>query len=129
MSADTTEPFVFDWHSERNEGGFLKWFLPTVMVGLPQARFDELSEQTSGFTEIQVQVLINGVEVNAEHFLQGVERNMESHARDEARRMLDEVGGLNALEERIGEIRSHLIAQVEKALSERGIELPSREEW
>ena len=128
MSPDAPKPFVFDWHAERNEGGFLKWFLPTVMVGLSQARFDELSERTSGFTEVQVQVLVNGVEVNAEHFLQGVERNLEATARDEARRMLDEVGGLGALEERIGEIRDHLITQVENALSERGIELPSRED-
>jgi hypothetical protein len=126
MSAD--KQFVFDWHAERNEGGFLKWFLPTVMVGLSQTRVDELSERTHGFTDVQVQVLINGAEVNAEHFLQGVERNLEATARDEARRMLNEVGGLDALEERIAEIRNHLITQVENALSERGIELPSRED-
>lgn len=123
------EPFVFDWHANRAEGGFLKWLLPTVMVGLPQTQFDELSERTKGFTEVRVQVLINGIEANAEHFLEGVERNMEHHAREAARQMLDEVGGLEALNERIGEIRNHLITQVEDALRERGIELPSREEW
>jgi hypothetical protein len=117
--------FVFDWAAQTE--GFLKWFVPTVIAEIADAPFKELGERTSAWSDVQVQILINGIEVNAGHFLESVERNMEHHAKQAAREMLDEVGGLDALEERIGEIRTHLMGQFEAALRERGIELPERE--
>lgn len=129
MNADVTtaQAFTFSWREQPE--GFLKWFLPTVMSSISKEQMDDLSNRTSHFGDVRVQILINGVEVNAENFLHSVERHMDIGTRDEARRMLDEVGGLDALEERIGEIRSRLITQVESALRERGIELPDRDEW
>ncbi len=118
--------FVFDWHA--HSGKFLDWFLPTVLAGASNEQMERLSENTEKFSEVQLQVLVNGEEVNAENFLQSVERNMEHIAISEAKRMLDSVGGLDALEERIAEIRSHLIEQVEDTLRKRGIELPTRED-
>lgn len=120
------EPFVFDWAKEPE--GFLKWFLPTLLAGEPlDEHMDELTKRTKKFSDVQVRVLINGLEVDAGHFLDGVERNMEHHATKEARRMLDEVGGMGDLEERISAIRDVLVGEFEKALRDRGIELPGED--
>jgi hypothetical protein len=127
MSGQKPTKFVFDWHA--HGGAFLDWFLPTVLVGMSNEEMERLAEETKKFSKVHLQVLVNGNEVNAVHFLQSVERNMEDMTCREARRMLDDAGGLEALEERIGEIRSHLIEQVEAALRARGIELPARDEW
>lgn len=120
-------PFVYDWVAAPE--GFRKWFLPTVMAGDMDGLMVTLGERTAGWSDVRVQILINGIEVNAGHFLESVERNMDLAALREARRMLDEVGGLDQLEERIREIRTHLMDQFEAALRERGIELPDRDEW
>lgn len=125
--AKTVQPFVFDW--KREPESFLKWLLPTVMVGVSSEQMAELADATKEWSEVRVQVLINGVEVNAQQFFEGVERNMDDRARRAAKDMLDEVGGFDALEERIREIRAHLIAKTEEALRERGIELPEEGSW
>lgn len=126
----TGKKFVFDWQKE-GRNSFLHWFLPTVMVGThDNGVMDELSEKTDKFTDVHLQILINGVEVNAEHFLESVEANIKAGAKDEARRMLDDVGGLDQLEDRINLIRQPLINKVENALAEMGIELPnSDDDW
>lgn len=127
LTPETPTKFVFDWQDAPE--GFMKWFLPTVMVDVSREQMDELAGVTSLWRRVHLQVLINGVEVNAGHFLESVERSMNHQAALAARKLLDSVGGLDALEERIGEIRTHLVEQFEVALRERGIELPEREEW
>lgn len=123
----TVTPFTFNWAAEPE--GFLKWFLPTVLGGMLNDGFmEDLTQRTNTYKDVQVQVLINGLEVDAKHFLESVERNLELEAAKEARRMLNDVGGLEALEQRIGEIRAVLVAKVEEALAERGIELPG-DDW
>lgn len=126
MSEKKIEPFVFDWANEPE--GFLKWFLPTVLSGEPlDEHMDELTARTKKFSDVRVRVLINGFEVDAKSFLTGVENNIEYLAGKQARRMLDEVGGLDDLEERIASIRTLLVRQFEQALAARGIELPSED--
>jgi len=99
-----------------------------VLSGEPlDEHMDELTERTKKFSDVQVRVLINGFEVDAKSFLAGVENNIEYLAGKQARRMLDEVGGLGDLEERIASIRTLLVREFEQALAARGIELPGED--
>lgn len=123
----TGKKFVYDWAKEPHTS-FLGWFLPTVMVDVDSDQQADLAKRTRRWTDVQVQVLINGVEVDARNFLDSVERNIEHCARNAARDMLNNVIRLDDLEDRVTQIRVALIEQVEAALREQGIELPDDED-
>lgn len=118
-----TETYKFDWQKEPE--GFAKWLIPSV---IPRnfKQFDELSKATDKFRNVELTILVNGFEMDAQKFLEGVDVNMSHFALKEAARMLSEIGGFNELQERLDTIRTHMIEQVERTMREHGIELP---EW
>ena len=96
----TTDPttFTFNWHDQDrlNWGGtddenfseFLSWFLVHLVVPSEEHErtnwYEEISEKTNKFTNVELKILINGVEGNVLHMLESMHANMVNYARQAA---------------------------------------------
>lgn len=123
-------PFVFDWAAQPHSS-FLHWMLPHLLPDGQQPDIVErISEASKKLSEIELTVLVNGIEMNAERFMESVDRNMRFHASREARRMVDEFGGLPELEDTLRQVGRSVRRAVEQRMAEAGIELPdSDNDW
>lgn len=121
-----TKEFKFNWQEEPD--GFLKWFVVTILPTSGPSDsgkvISQLSELTDHFQNVELAVLLNGVKMDTEKFINSVQRNMEHYARQEAVRMLHEVGGFSEVQEQLDVLRLHFINEVEGTLRRYGIELP-----
>lgn len=88
---DTT--FTFNWHdldahSDYSYESFVSWFLVHLAVPTEDQEltswYDDLSEKTNQFQNVELKILINGVEGNAQHALESIHRNMVKYAQDVA---------------------------------------------
>jgi hypothetical protein len=74
----------FDWHNERTAAGgresFLYWL---VIMSISPLRTEQpdiyarISEATSRLTDVRITMQINGIDVDAEHFIARIEQNMK----------------------------------------------------
>lgn len=104
----TDRGYTFDWHSLRDENsgtdeGFLKWMLVNLVTfthepnDLDRANeknlLERLSDTSDGFTNVTLTIQANGIDLNVEHFVTSVRRNMEWWAKkvavEEIRRHTD----------------------------------------
>lgn len=119
--AEAGEPFVFDWQAQPE--GFLKWMIPNLITGISHARFSQLSSATDGWRSVVLTIQINGVPVPAQQFVEGVERNMEHYATEEARRLLSEAGRLDDLGDLVRDVEREVSATIRRRLAAAGIYL------
>lgn len=106
MTSEATSPntgdstkFTFNWHnldrvnwsSSNDHGGFdefLSWFLVHLVVPTDENErtswYDELSERTGKFSNVELKIIVNGVEGNVRHVLESIHANMVRHARNAA---------------------------------------------
>lgn len=119
----TEHAFVYDWQSEPD--GFKKWLLPTVLgdVIRDDAVFDDLRTRTDDWRNVRFVVVVNGIEVDAERFLNVLERTIEWSAEKAARRRVDAIRGLTALREVVDRVTAQLEDAVSTVAAEHGIEL------
>lgn len=96
--SDDSTTFTFNWHdlekiswSESNEESFnqfLSWFLVHLVVPTEEHErshwYDEISKKTDQFSNVELKILINGVEGNVKHVLTSVHANMVHYARQAA---------------------------------------------
>lgn len=84
----TTDPtaYAFNWHdlsSHEDLEEFLRWAVVHLITpnsnDIPD-KMDEVKKATSDFTDVRLQVIISGVEVNAEHFIKGLHYNLRRKA-------------------------------------------------
>ena len=91
---------AYNWQAEARGDTFRSWLLPTVLSRNEQ--FDAISDATANFTDIDFGITVNGIPVDADAFLDGVERNMRHFANERAAemiKMIKESLHLNALHE------------------------------
>lgn len=119
----TEHAFVYDWQSEPD--GFKKWLLPTVLGDVIQddAVFDDLRTRTDDWRNVRFVVVVNGIEVDAERFLNVLERTIEWSAEKAARRRVDAIRDLTALREVVDRVTAQLEDAVSTVAAEHGIEL------
>lgn len=114
--------FRFDWQMEPE--GFLKWMVVALTAGQD---IEDLSVATSRYTNVELTILINGIPVNAKAFIAGVERNMDYHAREEARKMIEHVDS-SRLTDTVQAILDWTRDEMLRLFAEKGIDLPE-EVW
>lgn len=119
----TEHAFVYDWQNEPE--GFKKWLLPTVLGDVIQddAVIDDLLTRTDNWHNVRFVVVVNGIEVDAERFLNVLERTIEWSAEKAARRRVDAIRDLTALREVVDRVTAQLEDAVSTVAAEHGIEL------
>jgi hypothetical protein len=138
----TTDPttFKFDWHAldRINWSGtdnehfdeFLSWFLVHLVVPTEEHErtdwYDELSEKTNKFHNVELRILINGVEGNVQHMLESLHANMVSVAQRAAVDELRATSELRNLKRSMRALEGAVIDRLETVA--RGFGLTLRED-
>lgn len=80
---------MFNYYENSKE--FIGWALVSLIAGYPKEKFEELSEKTNTWSEVDLKISINGVEVPTEHFMESVENNMKYWAEQTAEKKVEDV--------------------------------------
>ena len=88
----------FDWQDAEHDS-FVKYVITTLIADKTKEEFDELSNLTNKWTDIELSIFINGIEVNAQAFLDGVDRNMHYYAKDYAKDLVHEKLNIEAIDQ------------------------------
>jgi hypothetical protein len=98
----------FNWH-ELDTESFLSWMVVNLIAGRSNEKlFTELSESTNGFTEVDMHITINGVELDPKHFADSIQHNMTYMAEQAAKEMLTELGELDTLRESLNDFQENV---------------------
>lgn len=117
--------FQFSWQGRDED--FVKWMFVHLIADMRdddlESPFEQLSEATDGFTNVKLTMQVNGIEVNAQNFIESVERALENYSQTEARRMLSDVmPNLNDLEDVVSTANKLIEEKLRDVLESGGIE-------
>lgn len=103
------KPYTFNWHDldefEPYEE-FLRWALVHLTVDtdeegnprrLSTEEYERIGQATDRFKTVSLTVQIGGVDVDPEHLMRGIERNMKHYARQTARDELERLAEFRSL--------------------------------
>lgn len=122
----------FDWHAEQKADSFLGWLVPSVLGGMREAGsdvFEPVAHASDDFRDVRITMQINGIEVDAMPFIEGVNRNMRYRVGQEALRIVREDTSFGKIEDIIHGLRRQIEGHLFNELDKAGIEIPDQEEW
>lgn len=115
-------PWKFDYHAMDED--FLKWLIIATVPAQDKEVFDELSEATNGFTEVEIGMTMNGVPVDPLRLLGYLERALEHKAEKHAEALVENIfPTFENLQEKIVEAEKDILATVRETLTDAGIVL------
>lgn len=117
--------YRFNWHDEvTHRPSFKEWLIPTLLgsTGNDREKLDALAEATQAWTDVNVTVQINGIDVDPEDFFDSVERNLSSITADKARELVDGDERLQELGNAMSSLLRALRFEGRLALDRLGIE-------
>lgn len=103
--------------------GFFRWLLPTLLAHVPHETVDMLSDMTKQFTDVDLGVTINGVEVDTRHFMESIEHNMTAMTNDAARELVRDHLGMDTLIDGVNELERQLRQELVRRARKLGIDL------
>lgn len=120
--------YRFDWHAAGRDT-FQQWLIPTILADLPgdQSLFDQLSELTDNWCDVNVTVQINGIEVDPTGFFTSIESNLTYLTEREAERLVRENEDMTQIHTSIRQFERAVRREMNMALGRLGIE-PSEED-
>lgn len=93
--------YKFNWHDE-SRGDFWSWIV-VMMVSRDREtgdkQFEHISDITNKFTECEITMQLNGIDVDAKALLERLRDNMEHEATKEAQRIVRSLPHFNEIEE------------------------------
>lgn len=131
MSDMTDLSFTYDWQAQPQTSLF-SWLLPTILAGHRDPMVEQLSELSDHFAKTELSIRINGVEVSARAFIEGLERNYDRAVADKAAELLAErINDLtDGLSVDLDALRRQLTRAVRVRFADAGTPLPDdRDDW
>lgn len=130
----TTDPttFTFNWHdldghSNYSFESFVSWFLVHLVVPTESHErtswYDDLSAKTNGFQNVELKILINGVEGNVQHALESIHHNMVRYAQDAAVAELRKIEEFNNLKRAVRALEGAVRDRLESVARDFGLNL------
>lgn len=114
----------FNYH-EQDRDSFLSWTVIHLITEVMKDddQFEKLNKLTKKWTEIDLTIQINGVEVSPKHFLEGIKSNMdfwaEQKAEAKAHEILDNVREkVDTVEELLEDIAEELKRKINTMLKD-----------
>lgn len=112
---------MFNYYEESDE--FLGWAFVSLMASFSRdkEKFNELQGKTNGWTEVDLKIIINGVEVPTDNFMKSVEGNMKYWAEQKAARQVESVldnvrDKVYAIEQMLDEVSNFVKNKLENEL-------------
>lgn len=129
---DDINTLAFDWQA-LDENDFLKWLLISFS-GADKTRDEQtewietMSERTDKFTNVQMDIQLNGVPVPAGALISELRRHLNGLAEQAARELVANVG-FGDLEVHISDATRAIRNSLDAKLREAGIFIPERGDW
>lgn len=118
--------FTFDYHQEGYDS-FLGWMLISMVARQREMGddefFDKLKEASAGFSNVEMSITINGLEVNVPSFLDRLQDVLNYKAETAAQEKLQCIPVIDDLEQQIGELRDFFRTWKYKVARENNISL------
>lgn len=127
--------YRFNWHdldeTEPYEA-FLHWAVIHLTVDtndesnpqvLTDEQLDALDRATDRFHDVELTIQLNGIDVNPEHMMRAIERNMKLLARDAARAELEQLDDLRLLRRTVVQLDRETSRRVRWVAAKLGITL------
>lgn len=114
---------MFNYHETAEE--FIGWALVSLIAG-DKTNFEELSEKTNNWHEVDLKVTINGIEVDTEHFMRSIEGNMKWWAEKKAQSMMEDImDGVREEVDKVEDVLKEASEFIKTSLQEKlGIQFP-----
>jgi len=114
---------IFNYHERADE--FIGWALVSLIAS-DKTNFEELSEKTNKWENVDLKVTINGIEVDTEHFMESVEGNMKWWAQKKAESMMEDImDGVREEVDKVEDVLREASDFIKTSLQEKlGIEFP-----
>lgn len=111
--------FTFDYHNE-NQNSFLGWMLVHLTSGLSTypALWETIQKKTKGFSQVELTMQINGIDVPVDKFIEGIENNMQFYAEQAAAAKLDAVDDIYEVSEEL-EALKNVLRERKRAIAEK----------
>lgn len=111
---------------------FLHWILPVVLSDLLQREgVERLKEATTNFTEVTMTMQINGIEVDAEAFIDATQRHMKVRVEEEAARLVEgspERESIRAADDAVTQILEEAYSAIKTRYEAIGVRFP-QDDW
>lgn len=115
----------FDWHAESESHS--KWALTTLMHDID---FDQLADDTNHFSDVKIEIFVNGTRVNAKEYMDRLWGHVEYLAGKQATQMVEDIAPLAELANTVQEFQRTIMEQMEAFAEKNGIEFPDRDrDW
>lgn len=118
---------TFNWH-DADRDSFLHWLIPTLMVG-NDSLMESLSEATDKWQSTELDIRINGVSVNVDHFIESIQMNMRSFANDCAHKMLRDSANLSEVMDAAYAAQQTIKQAIREAVHNSGLGIDTYEGW
>lgn len=122
---------TYDWQ-KMGRTEFLHWILPVVLGDLLQREgVERLSQATTNFTEVTMTMQINGIEVDAEAFIDATQRHMRACVETEAARLVEEAPEREKLQtanEAVSQVLADAHDSIKRLYEAAGVVFP-RDDW
>lgn len=115
--------FQFDWQNRKED--FVKWMFVHLIADKRQEdpKFEKLSVATNGFTDVNITMQVNGIEVDAKNFIESVEYAYKSHAENTAKEIVAEaIPDLSDLQDAVFEAQRALEKKLRESMRSVGVE-------
>lgn len=116
--------FKFNWHESK--GTFYDWMLVHLISHEDfKNDFEEISELTNNFNNVELGITVNGKQMNAKAFIDRLEQILDDEAGRVAKETLTELKHLNDIQDQVDRLQNLLSAEVNRVADDLGIELSS----
>lgn len=110
------ESKVFDWVEEsKNHDSFLSWMFINLLTPVDHVQQERIAEKTDKYSKVELTIQINGEPVNADYFVESIERNMHYFAEARAKEMIGELSKLDALHDLTNTLTGAVRSAVDEA--------------
>lgn len=118
---------AFKFAYEDHKNGFLGWAL--IML-LGKARkdgyddiFDIISDRSDKFKNVELEIKVNGFEMDPQGFMDRLKEIMEDEAKRVAKEKLGEIDEIMEIEDELANLRTILTERIDQLAGKYGIEL------
>lgn len=115
---------MFNYYDKEDE--FLGWCLISLIATTSEEKHEELAKATKTWSEIDIKININGIDVPYDHFFKSVENNMKWWAEKKAKSMMEDVmDGVREEVDKVEDVLKEASNFIKASLQEKlGIEFP-----
>lgn len=111
----------FNWH-ELDDRGFLSWMIVELLGENKDISFDEISERSDNFKNVELAISINGIPVKSDVFVQRIEQIMDDNVGREAQKLVNDMApDLTALHDDIGDLQHKVHIKINEFLEANGL--------